>query len=327
MKVSLRRAVRFPSSRFSASRYAPARVAKAGFTLVELLVVIAIIGVLVALLLPAVQAAREAARRMNCQSNLRQVGIALQNYHDTFGYLPPRSFTNPNRNWMLLILPFMEGRNIYDNYNHTVGFGVAANQPAVNSVVKVYICPSAPGGAGRKVNVGGNRTAAVSDYGACHIVSNDAYNFNNLPKPPSREGVLSDKDIGLRLAEIADGTSNTIVVVEDAGRPQFWLRRSKGPADIDFDPCGKADVAGGVVKGAAWADPASEFTLHSYAADGLSCPGPCVMNCSNNNEAFSFHPGGINVAICDGSVRYLNESMKQAEYFALITRAGGEINP
>src|SRR5687767_15209474 len=95
---------------------------RSGFTLVELLVVIAIIGVLVALLLPAVQAAREAARRMHCGSNMRQVGLALQNYHDTYGYLPPRSFTNPDRNWMLLILPFMEGGNIYDKYDHTINW-------------------------------------------------------------------------------------------------------------------------------------------------------------------------------------------------------------
>ncbi|WP_425615579.1 DUF1559 domain-containing protein [Anatilimnocola sp. NA78] len=296
-----------------------------GFTLVELLVVIAIIGVLVALLLPAVQAAREAARRMSCGSNLRQVGIALQNYHDTHGYFPPRSFTNPGRNWMLVILPYIEGRAIYEKYDQTKPFGNAANQVAVNSPVKVYTCPSSPGGITRKVNVGGNRTATVSDYGICHIVSNDAYNVNNVPRPPARQGIMSEEDVGIRIAEVQDGTSNTIIVLEDAGRPQFWVRRKKGPDDINFDPCGKADVAGGVVKGAAWADPAGEFTLHSYANDGLSCPGPCIMNCSNNNEAYSFHPGGINVAFADGSVRLLSESLKQATYFAMITRAGGEV--
>jgi prepilin-type N-terminal cleavage/methylation domain-containing protein len=297
-----------------------------GFTLVELLVVIAIIGVLVALLLPAVQAAREAARRMNCQSNLRQVGLALQNYHDTYTYLPPRSFTNPDRNWMLLILPFMEGRNVYDKYDQTANWKNAANQIAVNSTVKVLICPSAPGGPSRKTDLAGNKTASITDYGACHIVHNDAYTFNSVPKPPLREGILSDKDIGLRMAEITDGTSNTIIVVEDAGRPQFWLRGKKGPGGDTTFTCGKATVTAGVVTGSAWADPAGEFTLHSYATNGLSCPGPCIMNCSNNNEAFSFHPGGINVAIADGSVRFLSESITPAQYFALITREGGEVN-
>ena len=128
------------------------------------------------------------------------------------------------------------------------------------------------------------------------------------------------------MADVIDGTSNTITIVEDAGRPDFWLRGKRGPAGDTTFSCGKADVIGGVVSGSAWADPASEFTLHSYTKDGLNCPGPCIMNCSNNNEAFSFHPAGVDVAICDGSVRFLSESIKQAEYFALITRAGGEVN-
>ena len=144
-----------------AVRPAPGR---AGFTLVELLVVIAIIGVFVSLLLPAVQSAREAARRMSCQNNLRQLGIALHNYHDTLHVFPPHQLTDPPRNWITLLLPYIEQGNLHTTYRFDVAWNAAQNQAAVNTPIKILICPSTTGGASRKDQFSATITAAVSDY-------------------------------------------------------------------------------------------------------------------------------------------------------------------
>ena len=110
-------------------RLGPYRLGREGFTLVELLVVIAIIGVLVAMLLPAVQAAREAARRASCQNNLRQVGLALHNYHDQFGILPPRRIVSPLHNWVTLILPQFEQGNVHGSYRFDVPWSDGRTSP------------------------------------------------------------------------------------------------------------------------------------------------------------------------------------------------------
>jgi prepilin-type processing-associated H-X9-DG protein len=128
------------------------------------------------------------------------------------------------------------------------------------------------------------------------------------------------------VANIRDGTSNTMLILEDAGRPEFWIRKGLGP-DENYPGCANADVTNGRVPGAGWAHVGSPFPLHGFTNDGLSCPGPCAINCTNNNEAFSFHPGGVNAVFADGGVRFLSETMKIQTYAALITRAGREVIP
>jgi prepilin-type processing-associated H-X9-DG protein len=138
--------------------------------------------------------------------------------------------------------------------------------------------------------------------------------------------VLWFRAAGTRIAEITDGTSNTLLVIEDAGRPAHYIRgHVRGPQPHNGG-CNNAVVpASGVVTGAAWADPVSDAPLNTFTADGLACPGPCGINCSNNNEPYAFHPGGMNAVFAGGSVRFLKESMNVATLAALITMRGDEI--
>ncbi len=303
------------------------RAQKPGFTLVELLVVIAIIGVLVALLLPAVQAAREAGRRISCQNNLRQLGIALHNYHDALGVFPPHRMTNPLRGWVTLLLPQIEQGNLHGIYRFDQNWNHALNQPAINTPLKVLVCPSTPGGNSRRDVLSATITGAVADYATPNNMPNCAYVANGLPQPADQTGIIHGL-IGVRLAEVTDGTTQTMFALEDAGRPLHYLRGGRlGPSDRNYPAaptCGNNDVVGGRVNGAAWADPAGGIPIHTFTPDGLDCPGSCAINCTNSNEAFAFHPTGLNTAFADGSVRFLQQNMKLEVVFALVTKAGGE---
>ena len=294
-----------------------------GFTLVELLVVIAIIGILISLLLPAVQAAREAARRMSCQNNLRQLGIALHNYHDALGVFPPHQLTSPPRNWLTLLLPYFEQNNAHALYRFDAAWNDPLNQPAVNTPIKILLCPSTPGGAGRKDQFSASITAAVSDYATPNNMPPIAYTANGLTPPADTQGIINGH-VGVRIPQITDGTSSTAFAVEDAGRPIHWLKYGRGPNSTTVG-CGNDDVAGGRVSGSAWADPASGLPVHTFAASGLTCPGPCAMNCTNNNEPYAFHRTGINIVFADGSVRFIQQNIKLESFFAMMTKAGGEV--
>jgi prepilin-type N-terminal cleavage/methylation domain-containing protein len=309
---------------------------QSGFTLVELLVVIAIIAVLIGLLLPAVQKVREAAARMSCANNLKQIALALMNYESTHGRLPPSQLTvrpAPNEvkhNWTALMLPYLEQdtvRNLYTmerNWNH------AENRAAIRTIVKPFTCPSTPESPQRRSD--GTSTAnapAVTDYAAIGVVAPPLINHRPAlvaqTPPPANKAVMTPGP-GTRVQEILDGTSNCLLIVEDAGRPAHYIRgRTRGPRPHS-DGCGNADVpANGVVSGAAWADPASDIPLHGFTADGLRCPGPCALNCTNNNEPYAFHTGGLNAVLADGSVHYLSEGMNIRIFAALVTMQGSEV--
>ncbi len=295
-----------------------------GFTLVELLVVIAIIGILLALLLPAVQMTREAARRTSCQNNLKQVGLALHNYHDTVGGFPPANVSVPRRhNWLPFVLPYLEQENLFDVYRWDFDWDDPANQPAVNTLLQVLRCPSAPGGADRIDRVRDGITAATSDYAPPTAVAPVLVQAGLVPPTPNRNGVLNPSR-SVRIADVRDGTSNTLVIAEDAGRPEFWTSQGRGPEN-NVPGGGNLPVINGRVMGAGWADRSNSIPLHGFTHDGLSVPGPCPINCTNNNEAFSFHPGGVDVVFTDGGVRFLAETLSIRIYAALITRAGGEV--
>jgi prepilin-type N-terminal cleavage/methylation domain-containing protein/prepilin-type processing-associated H-X9-DG protein len=290
---------------------------RSAFTLVELLVVIAIIGVLVALLLPAVQAAREAARRSSCSNNLRQISLAMHNYHDTLLRLPPGRIiiTAPSgadsvNGVLTLIMPYSEQTNLENLYDYKKGYDHPDNQPAVNTHVKLYVCPSSPGGFRKldMINIFGTLqtpggTASVTDYYAVRNIRNAARQA--LP------GILGDPNP--TMAAITDGTSNTFWFIEIAGRPNHYIKgkvNATPPTEINwYGP---------------WAGN-NGMALNTYTADGLSLPGPCVMNCNSEFQPYSFHPNGALFAFADGSVRFIAQTIDADSFRALGSHQGGEV--
>lgn len=309
-----------------------------GFTLVELLVVIAIIGILVALLLPAVQAARESARRSQCSNNLRQLGLAAHNFHDTHKKLPssvrPAGLTPlPRIAGLTLTLPFLEQTNAYNAYDQSQNWFHTANLPVTTQIIPTFICPSTPEPT-RKDGIPeaspwvGN-LVAVTDYSPVIGVDRRLQTAGLVDK--AGEGALP-KNNQPRLADIVDGLSNTVLYGESAGRPYVYR---KGVQKYGELPINRTNAGG-------WARPASDFSVDGSTYDGVSSPGPCALNCTNGEdvggaafphpyygtegtaEAFAFHPGGANFAFADGSVRLLSANLSIREFARLVTRAGGE---
>jgi prepilin-type processing-associated H-X9-DG protein len=303
--------------------------------LIELLVVIAIIGVLVSLLLPAVQKVREAANRTQCQNNLKQLGLALQNYHESNNCFPPGTLTigsGPDaiqHGWIARILPYIELDNLHRLYHFEVRWDhqlndstdLAINPNQLNQFrIKLTQCPSA-----RSKRVGGNNRGPT-DYSAINIIHNseDDYTPYTNQNQYHNSGVLgrvSAADMqhdttGYRIADILDGASNTILVAEDAGRNDRWIN---GLLDSVTSTNGSWAVA--------WANPGTEIDVRGYnvAAHHRGGPGAaCTVNCINGSELYSFHPGGAQVVMGDGSVHFLRNNITLQLLRALITRSGRE---
>lgn len=286
---------------------------RTGFTLVELLVVIAVLAIIIALLLPAVMHARESARRTDCQSRLRQVGLALLHHEHTFGSFPPGyRVVSPSRTFVADVLPGLEQTNI--DFDLERDWNDPRNTDAVRTPLKILLCPSAPNHGRRDPQWAGLMPAA-GDYAPTHGVNFGYCQLSGWPAydPPEMNGVLTDRQC--RVAEILDGTSNTLLVVEDAGRPELWRMGRR---------------IAGFSANAGWADPNYEIALDG--SDRLSTGrgerlGTCPVNCTNDNEAYSFHPGGIDAVLADGSVHFIQESIENRVYAALSTKASGEVVP
>ena len=288
------------------------------FTLIELLVVIAIIAVLIGLLLPAVQKVRESAARMSCQNNLKQIGLSMHTYENANGGLPPRrqfTSTTNRRGWGPMILPFIEQEPLGKLYVMDKNFYDTDNQPIIKNPVKVFICPTGTGPRTMPIVQGSITTeGAAGDYFAFNSFQSSAYGASTLRNDNT---ITAMKDEALRkFTEITDGTSNTLLVTEQAGRPDYYILGKLQPVSTS-KPTNKTFWG-------TWAS-YQVFAVQAYKADGTTLDGPCTINCNNSQGVYAFHSGGAPAVFCDGSVRFLRVGMGPNALFAVVTCNGGEI--
>jgi prepilin-type N-terminal cleavage/methylation domain-containing protein len=291
------------------------RLIRAGFTLVELLVVIAIIGILVALLLPAIQAAREAARRTECTNKLKQIGVALHNYHDTFNRLPHGSFHADRWGWQPRILSFLEGGAVFDQFDMNLFAWQGGNYDLIRAIRGTFLCPSDSMAELMREEEGfaaptwvlsqSDYAACIGDYrnstgvGATPDYGNVGYAAGNSPNPV--RGMIGRWRWAARFRDVTDGLSNTFCVGECIGA--MCITQNFGSQSF-------------------------ATTAHpiNFMNDSLKNSLPTQGN-PRWNESIGFrsmHPGGANFMLGDGSIRFVSEDIDGVTYRALASRGGGE---
>ncbi len=308
---------------------------KTGFTLIELLVVIAIIATLVAILLPAVQQAREAARRSTCKNNLKQLGIALHNYHDTFNTLPPGSLRQSHLAWSCLILPMIEQGALYDAIQATGAFNSRAadntpswdaitdmtttNRQLATAVIPSFICPSdggknvnerlraeIPAGSGTFISFG--KSNYVGSYSAYFNSTNPTATDNN---GGSDRLTVFYEDSNVKFADFTDGLSNSFLVAERETR-------------IGGGPAGSLWVGYHSYAGSAIGTTVEEFQVR-VRIERASNDTDYIINGNQVYNASSKHKGGAQFLMGDGAVRFINENINLRLYAAIGTINGQEV--
>ena len=291
---------------------------KRGFTLIELLVVIAIIAVLVALLLPAVQQAREAARRSSCKNNLKQLGLAMHNYHDVTNNLPIASMSSTFAGstsgyvWGRAILPYIEQGPMYDAWNENIEYHSGSNLTLIRTIIPGLLCPSDP--ATKTWN-------NVPNYNYAVNLGNTTVNSTNPFNGVNHQGGTfkysgSTRGYSYKFRDLTDGTSNTLLMAE--------VRQGQIVSDL---------------RGLTWYGPHVGFTTHyppntdipdrlssgfCRPSAGLPCQGTDGSN-PQNFSARSRHTGGVQVIMADGAVRFVSENIDIGTWRDLSTRGGGEV--
>ncbi len=313
---------------------------KPGFTLIELLVVIAIIAILIGLLLPAVQKVREAAARMSCQNNLKQLGLALHNHHDSKGGLPPGKNAN-GFSGVAYLLPYIEQQNVYTLINFTVKESNTANSAARAGTIKTLLCPSDPQGA---VPAGPPATAGTN------YRFNQGYNilYSGIPDPdparpnygmPAADGPFWDNS-AVRLTDITDGTSSTVAMSEKLkgdwsnalvtersdtfllndypNNPDAWNASCDSLNINDLSRQANSDIGQEWLQGSH----SNSAYFHTNLPNKRSCKKPSGRVAT---LAGSAHTGGVNVVMCDGSVRFVSDGIGLATWRAIGSRNLGEV--
>lgn len=305
---------------------------RAAFTLVELLVVIAIIGILIALLLPAVQAAREAARRSQCSNNLKQLGLAMHNYHDSQKVFPynyrgeGESWSNHRRDcWFHRILPYIEQQPLYNQYEaDQAQYAWWVAESIRTAKVPALCCPSDPdspglGGAGGSLAFQGNLLVCVGDN------TNTAGASSATDTSTTYTGVIYGYS-KTRFASITDGTSNTLLASEGIAR------RQEGSTLNSWGDAGGYWGSGphGGTAFTTYQPPNTSVPDFIHTCKSVNMPrSPCTSGAATTAVrvvyARSYHPGGVNVAMADASVRFISETINVTTFRGLGTRSGGEV--
>lgn len=306
-----------------------------GFTLVELLTAIAVIGVLVSLLLPAVQAAREAGRRAQCSNHLKQLGLAFHLYHDTHRRFPPAYVSQPGGPaedpvtydagpgwaWGALLLPFLEQAPLHDRFVFETPCWDAANAAPVETTVEVFLCPSASGDRG-PFRVLDDQGSPLAVFARAHFVANvgqeEPWGASVQDYAGLADGPLY-RNSPTSAADILDGLANTVFLGEHHPvlSSKTWVGVAPGasvcPAPrFAFSACDRAATLVQVHSGPA----ANEVPPAIHPPNSPLCH-VCQM--------YAEHPGGCNVLLGDGSVRFVSEMINQLAWAALASRAGGEV--
>ncbi|UUO09033.1 DUF1559 domain-containing protein [Blastopirellula sp. J2-11] len=314
---------------------------RGGFTLVELLVVIAIIGVLIALLLPAVQQAREAARRMQCTNNLRQIGLACHNYHDTHRTFPPGRLVYDGKDssgdstkivtgFLAMVLPFLEQGNLADIYYTEYGFDDPINQDAANRPVDIFQCPSTPGSDRTTPIYSGwnlgwsddiadlpGLTSIATDYQGVrgmHFIKDDGAG-STVHEWQEYSGILTENAVSFK--DITDGTSNTVLLFEMSGKPDRWTLGKRQPTSTSARFYQHGPWAGNNGVG-----------IFNWQADATvnQCD-DCdkYLNIDNMYSPYGFHPGIVVIVLADGSTRGIAETLEMQTFLDLCRKSDGNV--